>query len=77
MSRDEAKRSLFGEMGEELKVSRVDDIPGGRADHACSATGSSSTCAAGRTCSASKQIGALQAHRGTAGAYWRGDESQS
>jgi threonyl-tRNA synthetase len=73
VSRDEARR-LFGEMGEELKVSRLDDIPEGE-DITLFAHGGFVDLCRGPHVQRAGQIGAFKLLE-VAGAYWRGDESQ-
>jgi threonyl-tRNA synthetase len=72
VSRDEARR-LFDEMGEELKVSRLDDIPEGE-DITLFAHGEFVDLCRGPHVQNAGQIGAFKLLE-VAGAYWRGDES--
>ena len=71
VSRDEAKR-LFASLGEELKVSRVDDIPEGEAITLFRHGGFVDLCR-GPHVQRTDQIGAVKLLE-VAGAYWRGDE---
>ena len=71
VSRDEAK-ALFAELGEELKVSRIDDIPEGE-DISLFRHGEFVDLCRGPHVQSTKQIGALKLLE-AAGAYWRGDE---
>ncbi len=72
LSRDEA-RALFAGMGEDLKVSRLDDIPDGEDITAFTHGGFTDLCR-GPHVQRAGQIGAFKLTE-TAGAYWRGDES--
>ena len=58
-SRPRGGPALFTELGEELKVSRLDDIPEDARDHDLPARRASSTSAAGPTCRTQDQIGAF------------------
>jgi threonyl-tRNA synthetase len=71
VSRDEA-RAIFSGMGEELKLSRLDDIPEG-AEITLFRHGSFVDLCRGPHVQRSDQIGAFQLIE-SAGAYWRGDE---
>lgn len=71
VSRDEARRR-FAAMGEELKLSRLDDIPAGD-DITVFGHGSFQDLCRGPHVQRADQIGALTLLE-TAGAYWRGDE---
>ncbi|MDX1649912.1 MAG: aminoacyl--tRNA ligase-related protein, partial [Myxococcota bacterium] len=71
VGREEAKR-LFASMGEELKVSRIDDIPEGEPITLFRHGDFVDLCRGPHVRSA-KQIGALTLLE-AAGAYWRGDE---
>jgi threonyl-tRNA synthetase len=71
MSRDEARR-FFEEQGEELKVSRLDDIPDGD-DITIFRHGQFSDLCRGPHVRSAEQIGAFKLTE-IAGAYWRGDE---
>jgi threonyl-tRNA synthetase len=72
VSRDEARR-LFDEMGEELKVSRLADIPDGD-DITLFSHGEFVDLCRGPHVQHAGQIGAFKLLE-VAGAYWRGDES--
>ena len=72
VTRDEA-RALFSEMGEELKVSRLDDIPED-AEISVYEHGQFTDLCRGPHVQRTDQIGAFKLTE-TAGAYWRGDES--
>jgi threonyl-tRNA synthetase len=72
VARDEA-RKLFASLGEELKVSRVDDIPQGE-DITLFRHGEFVDLCRGPHVQRTDQIGALKLLE-VAGAYWRGDES--
>jgi len=72
VSRDEARR-LFEEMGEELKVSRLADIPDGE-DITLFSHGEFVDLCRGPHVQHAGQIGAFKLLE-VAGAYWRGDES--
>ncbi len=72
VSRDEA-RALFREMGEELKLSRIDDIPDGQ-DITLFRHGDFVDLCRGPHVAHAGQIGAVKLLE-VAGAYWRGDES--
>ncbi|HTF33753.1 MAG TPA: threonine--tRNA ligase [Myxococcota bacterium] len=71
VSREEAKR-LFGSMGEELKVSRIDDIPEGQ-PITLFRHGKFVDLCRGPHVQHAGQIGAFKLLE-AAGAYWRGDE---
>jgi threonyl-tRNA synthetase len=71
VSRAEAKR-LFGAMGEELKVSRIDDIPEGQ-PITLFRNGDFVDLCRGPHVQHAGQIGAFKLLE-VAGAYWRGDE---
>ena len=71
VSRPEAKR-LFAEMGEELKVSRLDDIPEGQ-DITLYRHGGFVDLCRGPHVQRAGQIGAWKLTE-LAGSYWRGDE---
>jgi len=71
VSRDEAKRR-FAAMGEELKVSRVDDIPDGQPITVFGHGAFQDLCR-GPHVQRADQIGAVKLLE-AAGAYWRGDE---
>jgi threonyl-tRNA synthetase len=71
VSREEAK-ALFASMGEELKVARIDDIPGGDAITLFS-HGSFTDLCRGPHVQRADQIGAVKLLE-VAGAYWKGDE---
>ncbi|HVP29967.1 MAG TPA: threonine--tRNA ligase [Myxococcota bacterium] len=71
VSREEAKRR-FAEAGEELKVSRVDDIPEGEPISIFRHGGFEDLCR-GPHVQRADQIGAVKLLE-VAGAYWRGDE---
>ena len=71
MTRDEA-RTLFCDLGEELKVSRLDDIPEGE-EITVFRHGEFADLCRGPHVQRSDQIGAFKLLE-TAGAYWRGDE---
>ncbi len=71
VSRDAAK-ALFAELGEELKVSRIDDIPEGD-DITLYRHGEFVDLCRGPHVQHAGQIGAFQLTE-AAGAYWRGDE---
>jgi threonyl-tRNA synthetase len=72
VSRDEAKR-LFSENGEQLKVSRLDDIPVGQ-DITIYRHGRFADLCRGPHVQRAGQIGAWKLTE-LAGSYWRGDES--
>jgi threonyl-tRNA synthetase len=71
MSRDEARR-FFQEKGEELKISRLDDIPQGE-DITVFRHGEFADLCRGPHVRSTEQIGAFKLTE-IAGAYWRGDE---
>lgn len=71
VSREEA-RALFQELGEELKISRLDDIPEGEPISLFRHGGFVDLCR-GPHVQTAKQIGAVKLLE-AAGAYWRGDE---
>jgi threonyl-tRNA synthetase len=71
VTREEASE-LFGEMGEELKVSRLEDIPEGE-DITVYRHGGFVDLCRGPHVQNSKQIGAWKLTE-LAGSYWRGDE---
>jgi threonyl-tRNA synthetase len=71
MSRDEA-RAFFSERGEELKVSRIDDIPDDQSITIFRHGDFADLCR-GPHVQRCDQIGAFKLTE-TAGAYWRGDE---
>ena len=73
VSREEA-RTLFSELGEELKLSRLEDIPDG-AEITLFEHGQFVDLCRGPHVRSTKQIGAIKLLE-AAGAYWRGDESQ-
>ncbi len=70
----EQARAIFTELGEELKVSRLDDIPDGQ-PITLFRHGDFVDLCRGPHVQTTKQIGAV-ALTDAAGAYWRGDESQ-
>jgi len=72
MTRDRA-RAFFSELGEELKVSRIDDIPEGQ-DITIFRHGRFADLCRGPHVQRIDQIGAFTLIE-SAGAYWRGDES--
>ncbi|MAE96226.1 MAG: threonine--tRNA ligase [Deltaproteobacteria bacterium] len=72
VSREDA-RALFAELGEELKLSRLDDIPEG-APITLFRHGEFVDLCRGPHVQNAKQIGAVKLLE-AAGAYWRGDES--
>jgi threonyl-tRNA synthetase len=72
VSRDEARR-LFSRMGEELKVSRIDDIPQGE-DITLFRHGDFVDLCRGPHVQRASQIGAVKLLE-VSGSYWRGDES--
>jgi threonyl-tRNA synthetase len=71
VGREEARR-LFAGMGEELKLSRLDDIPDGEPITVFSHGGFQDLCR-GPHVQRAEQIGAVRLLE-AAGAYWRGDE---
>ena len=73
VSRDEARR-LFAEAGEQLKVSRLDDIPEGE-DISLFRHGDFVDLCRGPHVQNTRQIGAFKL-TDLSGSYWRGDESQ-
>jgi len=72
VSRDEARR-LFADMGEDLKVSRLDDIPEGE-PITLFRHGDFVDLCRGPHVQRADQIGAVQLGE-VSGSYWRGDES--
>ena len=73
VSREEARR-LFDEMGEHLKVSRIDDIPEGE-EITLFRHGDFVDLCRGPHVQRAEQIGAFKLTE-VGGSYWRGDESQ-
>ena len=73
VSRDEARR-LFGDLGEQLKVSRIDDIPVGD-DITLYRHGDFVDLCRGPHVQHTGQIGAFKLTE-LSGSYWRGDEQQ-
>jgi threonyl-tRNA synthetase len=71
VSRDEAK-AFFAAAGEQLKVARIDDIPGGEPITIFSHGGFADLCR-GPHVQRTDQIGAVKLIE-VAGAYWKGDE---
>ncbi len=71
MTREQARR-FFLEQGEELKVSRLDDIPDGE-DISIFRHGQFADLCRGPHVRSARQIGAFELTE-IAGAYWRGDE---
>jgi threonyl-tRNA synthetase len=71
LTRD-AARALFGSLGEELKLSRLDDIPDGEAITVFRHGGFADLCR-GPHVQHTKQIGAIKLLE-SSGNYWRGDE---
>ncbi|RIL07097.1 MAG: threonine--tRNA ligase [Proteobacteria bacterium] len=71
VSREEAK-ALFASMGEQLKVARIDDIPGGEPITLFTHGGFTDLCR-GPHVQRADQIGAVKLLE-VAGAYWKGDE---
>ncbi len=71
VSREEARR-MFRELGEELKLSRLDDIPEGE-EITVFRHGSFVDLCRGPHVQSTQQIGAVKLLE-AAGAYWRGDE---
>ena len=69
----EAAREFFGNLGEELKVSRLDDIPDGE-EISIFSHGQFDDLCRGPHVQRTDQIGAFKLTE-SAGAYWRGDES--
>ncbi len=72
VSRDGGRATLPRACGNDLKLERLKDIPEARRSPS-TATASSSTSAAARTCSAPAQIGAVKLLEAS-GVYFKGDE---